>query len=370
MLCAMRVAPLGTVVAGLVLQRDRRPSATQAEQVRRFQELPTRLAMQKFQPVVPYPGWDDNWDYCDLDQKAIAKRLKHTWPITDYPKTIHQLYAEHTDRPTSKVDKLIEANVDDLPGLYKRAFLRYAYGGAVTRHILLVRHGQYEEHRELSQRLHSENPHMFGLPGDAKFAELDKERVLTALGREQALKVGDRLAELLRPALTTPGRESHVRIHASTLARAQETADHIASRLPPHVRRLEPNPMLVEGEPPAHIIPYAERGGEEFICDRARDVHIEGARMEAAFRSLFYRDLPCRPAAKSAPKEVTEVNASSDKRTRSHHEYEIVVCHMNLIRYFTLRALQLPPEAWLRLGGDNGSITHLKIRPSGTVSLQ
>eukprot|EP00966_Prymnesium_polylepis_P118079 2730309-Prymnesium_polylepis.1 len=38
---------------------------------------------------------------------------------------------------------------------------------------------------------------------------------------------------------------------------------------------------------------------------------------------------------------------------------------MNVIRYFVLRALQLPPEAWLRLGGFNGSIAHLQIRPSG-----
>ena len=47
------------------------------------------------------------------------------------------------------------------------------------------------------------------------------------------------------------------------------------------------------------------------------------------------------------------------------HEYDIIVCHMNVIRYFVLRALQLPPEAWLRLGGFNGSIAHLTIRPCG-----
>jgi hypothetical protein len=34
-----------------------------------------------------------------------------------------------------------------------------------------------------------------------------------------------------------------------------------------------------------------------------------------------------------------------------------------------MRALQLPPEAWLRLGGYNSSITHLQIRGSGSVSL-
>ena len=35
----------------------------------------------------------------------------------------------------------------------------------------------------------------------------------------------------------------------------------------------------------------------------------------------------------------------------------------NVIRYFFLRALQLPPEAWLRFGGFNGGITILEVRP-------
>ena len=52
------------------------------------------------------------------------------------------------------------------------------------------------------------------------------------------------------------------------------------------------------------------------------------------------------------------------------HEYEIVVCHMNVIRYFVLRALQLPPECWLRMGGFNGSITHLRIATDGRVCLE
>merc|ERR1712217_213505 len=84
--------------------------------------------------------------------------------------------------------------------------------------------------------------------------------------------------------------------------------------------------------------------------------------MEAAFRSLFYRDVPC--------KKAKDVNKATDvKSDLPRQEFEVVVCHMNLIRYFTLRALQLPPEAWLRLGGHNGSFTHLKIRPNGNVSL-
>ena len=49
-------------------------------------------------------------------------------------------------------------------------------------------------------------------------------------------------------------------------------------------------------------------------------------------------------------------------------EFEIVVCHGNVIRYFFCRALQLPPEAWLRMSTFNCSITYLVIRPNGMVS--
>jgi serine/threonine-protein phosphatase PGAM5 len=40
-----------------------------------------------------------------------------------------------------------------------------------------------------------------------------------------------------------------------------------------------------------------------------------------------------------------------------------------VIRYFVMRALQLPAEAWLRLAVSNASITVLYLYPSGRVSL-
>ena len=42
--------------------------------------------------------------------------------------------------------------------------------------------------------------------------------------------------------------------------------------------------------------------------------------------------------------------------------YDIVVCHGNVIRFMALRALQLPPEAWLRLCTFNCSLTYLVVR--------
>ena len=151
------------------------------------------------------------------------------------------------------------------------------------------------------------------------------------------------------------------------------------------MRRLAPDPNLAEGYPPAHRIPYSKGA----LADGAREVHVEGARMEAAYRALVYRGWPPDPpddgagggrgdgaaevasdgaaGAATAPGKLSP-RASKPPRV-SQHEYDIVVCHGNVIRYMALRALQLPPEAWLRLCTYNCSLTHLKIRPTGSVSM-
>lgn len=41
-------------------------------------------------------------------------------------------------------------------------------------------------------------------------------------------------------------------------------------------------------------------------------------------------------------------------------------CNLTILNHFS--ALQLPPEAWLRLCTFNCSLTYLTIRPTGTVS--
>ena len=95
--------------------------------------------------------------------------------------------------------------------------------------------------------------------------------------------------------------------------------------------------------------------------------------MEAAYRALFQR----LPLARSAAAEATSERQAAEKRPAEgdeqkpppRHEYDIVVCHANVIRYFTLRALQLPPEAWFRLHPKNGSITHLRVNAAGECDL-
>ncbi|XP_040897675.1 serine/threonine-protein phosphatase PGAM5, mitochondrial isoform X1 [Toxotes jaculatrix] len=179
-----------------------------------------------------------------------------------------------------------------------------------TRNILLIRHSQYN------------------LSGNS-----DKERILTPLGREQAELTGKRLAAL--------GLKYDVLIHSS-MARATETAHIISKHLPGPGVELVSCDLLREGAPIEPVPPVTHWKPD------AVQYHEDGARIEAAFRRYIHR---------ADPKQKED-------------SYEIIVCHANVIRYFVCRALQFPPEGWLRMGLNNGSITWLTIRPSGRVALR
>ena len=64
-----------------------------------------------------------------------------------------------------------------------------------------------------------------------------------------------------------------------------------------------------------------------------------------------------------------DAGGAGRSKNEKQHEYEVIVCHMNVIRYFVCRALQLPPEAWLRMRGDNCGLTEIIIYDDGRVSL-
>ncbi|XP_034548079.1 serine/threonine-protein phosphatase PGAM5, mitochondrial isoform X1 [Notolabrus celidotus] len=179
-----------------------------------------------------------------------------------------------------------------------------------TRNILLIRHSQYN------------------LSGNS-----DKERILTPLGREQAELTGKRLAAL--------GLKYDVLIHSS-MARATETANIISKHLSGLGVELLSCDLLREGAPIEPVPPVTHWKPD------AVQYHEDGARIEAAFRRYIHR---------ADPKQKED-------------SYEIIVCHANVIRYFVCRALQFPPEGWLRIGLNNGSITWLTIRPSGRVALR
>lgn len=236
-------------------------------------------------PKIPYPAWNYNWD-------------GNMTPVSS-------LESVSTDEG-----------------------LRESKAKGKTRHIILVRHGQYDE----------------------TFKE-DGKRILTPLGRRQAVKTGQRLAILTRGGMggmderfDAPCRIKA--IHQSDMARAKETASLIASWLP-GVRLTDPDPRLNEGIPAPMIPLRPDVPNVEQLVDDDRD------RIEEAFQKYIYRSV-------STP-------AESSKDDQLEQEFEVIVCHGNVIRYFFCRALQLPPEAWLRLSVFNCSLTYLMIHPNGYV---
>jgi serine/threonine-protein phosphatase PGAM5 len=140
----------------------------------------------------------------------------------------------------------------------------------------------------------------------------DELRKLTPLGIEQSHRTGERIAEMMRGA--DPCNITSVRVSAMT--RARETAEIIASHLD-SIALAEPNPSFNEGRP-CHTIP----GGPttKKIIDVTDDNH---RRIEGAFRELFVR-----------------ADEPADDDTEQH-EFEIVVCHANVIRYWLCRYVVL-----------------------------
>ncbi|XP_056008683.1 serine/threonine-protein phosphatase PGAM5, mitochondrial-like [Ostrea edulis] len=174
-----------------------------------------------------------------------------------------------------------------------------------TRHLLLVRHGQTTIEKD------------------------DTKRILTQLGRVQADFCGQRLKAMGLP---------FTKMVSSTLARAVDTADIFHRYLPG--LPWQQDPILCEGIP----VPPEPAVGR---WKPEKQFHVDGVRLEVAFRRYFHR-ADCRQSSDS---------------------YEIIVCHANIIRYFVCRSLQLPPEAWNRMGLNHASITWVRIRPTGQVTM-
>uniref|UniRef100_A0A8C4MCH3 Serine/threonine-protein phosphatase PGAM5, mitochondrial n=1 Tax=Equus asinus TaxID=9793 RepID=A0A8C4MCH3_EQUAS len=167
------------------------------------------------------------------------------------------------------------------------------------------------------------------LPG--KGPHSDAPGVFHLPGREQAELTGLRLASL--------GLKFNKIVHSS-MTRAVETTDIISKHLP-GVCKVSTD-LLREGAPIEPDPPVSHWKPE------AVQYYEDGARIEAAFRNYIHR---------------------ADAK-QQEDSYEIFICHANVIRYIVCRALQFPPEGWLRLSLNNGSITHLVVRPDGRVALR
>ncbi|GMH54139.1 hypothetical protein TL16_g01612 [Triparma laevis f. inornata] len=263
----------------------------------------------------------------------------------------------------------------------------------VTRHIIMVRHGQYDE----------------------TFKE-DEKRILTPLGREQAAATGKRILELMNNVGGVEGGKINVKlVHSSAMARAVETCDIIVDEIQKggeKVVRTEPDEGLNEGRP-CHVIPYGSK------CMSEKAILKDGPRIEGAYKKYFWRETKTveegEGGVEGKVKEKgkgeeggvkTSQMVEEESRGRldsvisgligggvggvgggggggggdnpaadatvapppSNHEFEIIVCHGNVIRYFFMRALQLPPEAWLRLCTFNCSLAYFTVRCTGGVS--
>ena len=186
------------------------------------------------------------------------------------------------------------------------------------------------------------------------------------MGREQADLTGRRIAEIIKGIDAQFGPCNVKTLRVSNMTRAKETANIISQHLPDSVQRADPDPNLNESRP-CHHIP----GGKASENSIAK-VDEGQPRIQAAFESYFYRaEEPLEEVKGTATTDVSsdEGAGEDDEALSTHpqHEFEIIVCHANVIRYFLCRALQIPPEAWLRLCTFNCSLTYLTIRPTGTV---
>lgn len=177
---------------------------------------------------------------------------------------------------------------------------------------------------------------------------------------------GQRLAKMIKGIDEKFGPCNIKTLRVSGMARAKETAEIIAQQLPESVIRADPDTNLNEGRP-CHHIP-----GGKASSRTVKKTDEDHDRIEAAFKSYFYRADPPEKEENSnleENKEETDTSVGDDEmKPHPQHEFEIIVCHANVIRYFLCRALQIPPEAWLRLCTFNCSLTYLTVRPTGTVS--
>jgi serine/threonine-protein phosphatase PGAM5 len=310
---------------------------------------------QLWKPKVPYPLWDDNWNKNNTEKGrdednrgGVASDSKSASETAEAVENIRHKDNKPKTSPKHKKPK-------------------------VTRHVLLIRHGQYDE----------------------TYKE-DEKRVLTPLGEEQAHLTGQRLAEMVKHLNSNHDQQQHVNARTgeeeenhsaksnnnkkkvcvrllcvSDMTRAKQTADIIASHivlpatgtdvgaggsLP---RQLPPDKLLNEGLP-AHPIP------QRFFPPVVKTVDEDHPRIEQAFQKYICNS-PIITTIDSDEHESSS-DAIHEHEHDHEHQFDIIVCHGNAIRYFFCRALQLPPEAWLRMSIFNCSLTYLMIKSDNKVA--
>jgi serine/threonine-protein phosphatase PGAM5 len=173
------------------------------------------------------------------------------------------------------------------------------------RTLYLIRHGEYEHDADCDE---------------------DVGCGLVALGRQQARLIGARLDAM--PVEFTS-------LQASTMTRARQTAEIVATHFPELELQLHRD--IRECTPPTirqDIMDDMEPGEGEACA----------AELEKAWARLF------RPA-EGGP------------------EHDIVICHGNVIRWFTTRVIGAADEQWLQMSIANCSLTVIQVRADGSMKL-
>ncbi|KAG7366417.1 histidine phosphatase superfamily protein [Nitzschia inconspicua] len=274
---------------------------------------------QKFEPRVEYPLWDEDWD----SNQHHRQRLMADWAAGNPP-------------------------------------------SIVTRHIFLLRHGQYHENQKE-----------------------DLKKTLTPLGRKQAKLTGQRIARMIHHHKSQNNQHSPIKTFAvSDLMRAKQTADIIYQELETLYRehnshrpsdpelelsrsKSEPDPLLNEGFPVHHI--PGPTGFRDLHCS---DIDRDFPRAEEAFLKYIgtsnwleeRKDSQADESFKGTPPSNLTPKDLEKQLLDHRHDYEIIVGHANIMRYFICRALQIPPEAWLRLSLYHCSISYLVVASNGNVT--
>eukprot|EP00927_Polykrikos_kofoidii_P078688 TRINITY_DN75499_c0_g1_i1.p1 TRINITY_DN75499_c0_g1~~TRINITY_DN75499_c0_g1_i1.p1 ORF type:complete len:358 (-),score=35.09 TRINITY_DN75499_c0_g1_i1:42-1115(-) len=194
------------------------------------------------------------------------------------------------------------------------------------RHVILIRHGQYNE-----------------------ASDCDSHRGLTYIGQLQAELTGKRLGAMFPPS----GGVRISRMHVSGLLRARETAAIISDYLPHDCAISEPDPRLNEG-----VFAVAVPGWTPGDLEMVREDRLRG---ETTFQDYFH---------KRCHRESSPSATGTEEEEDELHECEVIVGHANHMRYWICRALQLPPEAWLRFQPFNCSITYLIVTPGDSVQMR
>lgn len=174
-----------------------------------------------------------------------------------------------------------------------------------TRTVILVRHGFYDWDND-------EDP--------------DVGKALLELGRQQARLVAARLDAM--PVRVTS-------LQASTMTRARQTAEIIATHFPELELQLHRDIRECTMTTRREDIMAELEPGEAAECEE---------QLEGAWRRIFV------PATEN-------------------DELDIVVCHGNVIRWFVTRALGVDPTAWLGMSVSHCSVTTIQVRADGSYKV-